>query len=266
MSGLDIAVPAPRSIITDDDFAAIQRWADEQRAELQRLAEELHGVAGGAEQGPPPGIEPTPALFAPVDVMIESTMRQIDAETEAVRVAAARLVDDAVREATELLEAAGADPDTIRRVTARNAESPAGAVRRPRPAAELWQEIEARRPQPPAPDGRVEPEVGADRAAADAASVHSADPVAEGGSVVEAGAAAVVRGVVEPGPGGEEHVGDPAEVLDLDAGVVGEGAAFFAGAPGSDASRDVHEIFWGEAPPDRPVRERLRRLGQRTFR
>lgn len=155
--------PAPSTCSRQTD--AIERWAEAQRASLQRLAYELHHLRaassarffGPLESDELVGDDGPGDDLASVDRWLLYAVADLDSDLDAARVEAAGVVDDARRRAVDLLEAAGVDAATIEQITSVQLES-GRSLARPRRAAELW--LDLGRPAAPKHFARARPRSG----------------------------------------------------------------------------------------------------------
>jgi hypothetical protein len=192
MADVDLERPAPRHTTSATDFASVGLWAAAQRAELLQLTKELRSLEAAVPTTHLGDAGEREAAVPGVEGLLETAVHRLLASADAARVEAAALVATAVHEATRLLEGAGADDATVRRVTATRPDVV---------------------PAPP-----------------DAAALR------------RAAAARVRASLLEPA------------------------SAHLAPDLPADAARaaEAYDLFWGDVPADRPVRERLRRFGQRS--
>jgi hypothetical protein len=118
--------PATCEALAGPDASVVERWAEAERADLARLAAELHAalveaaIAEGSFASDGDGAGPLPSSLRMVDGMLQSAVAELDAEL-------ARVATDA----------------GLRDVP---------TLRRPRSALALWQDITG----PPAPVGEID--------------------------------------------------------------------------------------------------------------
>lgn len=262
--GDDVTFPVPRETARGADLLVIERWADRQRAELVRLIEELRQLDERLVvlEEEAPAAEPPATFLAAVDGMLETAMERLDGAVEAVHAEADRILDFASRDAEALLRQHGAGDDVVERLT-----DPAPRVirqlRRPRSALELWQDLTPSSRLPVAPAGPA--------------------PIGPDGPMPGAGAAAPLLEVREGGSSaGQETAPLPQATPGVELIAATDPVAAPAAPPipatealgSSIGLRDmrswgpshlhVNDQFWAALPPDRPVRERLRRFAQRS--
>lgn len=140
MAATEVVLPTPREVLLDDhETAAVERWAQRRRAELEHLLSELASVrrAANAAAGTEGG-GPIPHLAVVDDLLRSASERRAARAADAIA-AADDVVADAVRDATELLVAAGL-PGT--RLHPRDPLLGLSLATRPaRSAAELWRTV-----------------------------------------------------------------------------------------------------------------------------
>lgn len=226
-----LELPEPHQITSHADFASIGLWATQQRHELARLAKRLQSLQASLEpstdsRSPLDGPEVEPTATTPValiDGMLAAAMARLDAGAEAARDDAQGRLAKARWEATELLISAGADSDTVRRVTCPSPET-LPLLRRPRRAIVLRQVLQGS---------------GSSQGA----------PVPQACQSTPAG-----DGPEDPDDSGSITLPNPlVEAVAVDA----------VGLVAGNTSQ-AYDLFWEIASSDRPVRERLRRFGQRS--
>lgn len=142
-----IANPASYEAVHRDDVSAVERWADEQRAELARLTSELHSLLEASPVDT--GLDDVDRRLADdshravVDTMLSAAAQRLDRVVEVARAEAAAVVEEAVREAATLLRSVGAPDEAIERATAHQ-PLPRPEPQVPRDAAQLQRELNAR--------------------------------------------------------------------------------------------------------------------------
>ncbi|MGH9084402.1 MAG: hypothetical protein ACRDYW_03020 [Acidimicrobiales bacterium] len=118
------AITSPVETVHPDDVEAVERWAAAQTAQLRLLQREVLAARSVATSSPSPDA-PGPSdggaaveeLRPQLSAVVQANLTRLTAELEAARAEAASLLSEAVRQATDLLLAAGVDPIRIRCVT-----------------------------------------------------------------------------------------------------------------------------------------------------
>lgn len=301
--GEHLTTPMPREVARGADLLVVERWAERQRTELQRLLDELrrlHDRLDEVAAADVPG-EPPAALFPLIDEMLGSAIERLDAETVSANAAADRTIDLAARDAAALLRQHKVDDDVIDRIT-----DPAPRVirelRRPRCAAELWRDLVPAAPalagaagadalgpvdQPSAPTPAEQHADLPSSASLDVVaspSVPSRPPVTVPAALRPHSASAAEEPVGptradRPAPdaaaGPAAHAVAASWALRPSAPKPGTALAPRSGAAeaqeelvdvrtGGASHLHAHDQFWATLPPDRPVRERIRRFAQRS--
>lgn len=250
--GDDITFPVPQESARGADLLVIERWAEQQRAELLRLLDELRQLdehlAALEERHAAP--EAPVTLLPVIDGMLDAGMARLDTATAAVHAEAARTIEIATRDAEALLRQHRVDERIIERIT-----DPAPRIvrdlPRPRTAMQLWQDLSAGtspagEPTTPAPAGSP-------------GSVPVAAPAAP---ALAAGAPVPPPQLLAPGAAPAAPPGPP--VASAEGWLDGSTPALDDLRTWGPSHLPAHDQFWAELPPDRPVRERLRRFAQRS--
>jgi hypothetical protein len=140
MAATEVVLPTPRQVLLDaDDAAAVERWAQRRRAEVEHLLAELDSLRR-AKPAPAPGEGAGPTShLAVVDDLLRASSERLAARTADAIAAADDVVADAVLDATELLVAASVPGARLR---PRDPLQGLSLGTRPaRSAAELWRTV-----------------------------------------------------------------------------------------------------------------------------
>lgn len=262
MADAELTLPLPIDAAWATDLDAIERWADEQRAELLRLADELRALQTRIDAAQ--SFDATTTVAAPVELlpvvdgMLRAAMERLDAGVAAARAAADALVESAMGDARTILEAAGAGESVVARLTERSPRVEHD-LRRPRSATALWDDlVESAGPaptdvSPPSPASASVPPLTP-------AAAPRVDAPSGGGPTTGALPGFPDLVALQPASLGAGMRSDPAPGLgSMDP--IGPLADQRAWGP---AQLHVNDQFWAVPPSDQPVRERLRRFAQRS--
>lgn len=263
--GDHLTTPMPCEVARGADLLVIERWAEQQRAELRRLLDELGRLLEHVESLEPldAASEAPTSMLVVIDGMLEAAIERLDVEHAAVHSEADRTIELAIRDAAALLRQHRADEGVIERIT-----DPAPRViadlRRPRRAIELWRELVSDSPTtaapsvavpaPPGPPGVMSP-----------LPLQSITARPEAPPVSVTVPPALVPPALTPRPPvATAPFSAPAVDAASDEGSTLEPDPFVNGRSREPSHLHVHDQFWAALPPDRPVRERIRRFAQRS--